>query len=154
MEIFRDREVAIKFGTAVKARMLDEATIKKYNEVAVPSEENSSQLLPEISKIHRGIYMKTYREVGGNLLKLFLEGPDKLIFRILQWHRDDKEVMQAYNFILVGGVNPSVSSVPPLVGDPIKDVDLVNMETGTTTTIAELHLNKERPLAVIASSLS
>ncbi|XP_070559790.1 uncharacterized protein [Ptychodera flava] len=155
MDVLRDRDVAISFGKSMREKLGDESLLKVYDQTLEPSEKEAADLVSKASKLALGVFGEVLKEHGVSVWKLLLTSSDPLPDLITEWHGEDKEVMQYYeNFIVPKGYVAKKFRNPVCVGDPMKVINLVAIETGQLVSLAELHLNKDRPLAIIASSLS
>ncbi|XP_070559780.1 uncharacterized protein [Ptychodera flava] len=155
MDVLRDRDVAISFGKSMREKLGDESLLKIYDQTCEPTEKNAPELVSKCSKLIMGVVREVMKEHDISVWKLMLTSSQGTLPDLIkEWHGDDEEVMQYYEYFIPKGYIPKKFRNLMHVGDPMKDINLVAIETGESVSLAELHLNKDRPLAIIGSSLS
>nr|XP_054752813.1 uncharacterized protein LOC129258593 [Lytechinus pictus] len=149
-KVFSSPEEATKAIMEVNRLATLEETQQKYSEL----DFTSSEVMLDIKKIILDLSITVLQNLGLNhLIPVF--GLDKIpnIMMAAMAYKDSPEVMKAVAKIRM---NPALRIAPPRligVGDDVPDMRLVSL-SGDVTTLSDLHINKDRPMLIMASSAS
>ncbi|XP_070559769.1 uncharacterized protein [Ptychodera flava] len=155
MDVLRDRDVAIRFGTTLQERLGDEKLLEMEDQILVATEQEAAELVSKASKLFGKVMTEVFEEYGISMAQVLMS-PEPFHELIAEWHGEDQEVMQIYehlNFLEEGYVAKKFRN-PLKVGDPMINSSLVSIDTEESVSLESLHLNKDRPLAIVGSSLS
>ncbi|XP_077994458.1 type I iodothyronine deiodinase-like [Glandiceps talaboti] len=140
-----DRALVIKILRRYKELMFAEETMRVYDQKLHPYKTDPSRLAVA--------FVEVLYEVEATVLKENGVEPDELSASlstlITRHYSNDKEVIDMIAFRSSHGAKDWIGDLK--VGDARPDVNLVSMETKEAIPLSRLHLDKDRPLAIIHS---
>ncbi|XP_077864645.1 uncharacterized protein LOC100366751 [Saccoglossus kowalevskii] len=146
-EPFNDRPLVLKILRRFVEILHEADTLEKYDRMMNP-EVNPKMLVKTNKKIIRRVERQCLLENGVD--PGVLEMP--FMVHILSLYGADQEVMGIIEMLMDTGPPVTASELDP--GDIAPNVGLVSIETQQIIQMENLWMNKERPLVVIAGSLS
>ncbi|XP_041461243.1 uncharacterized protein LOC121412514 [Lytechinus variegatus] len=128
-----------------------EETQKKFDDL----DFTSPDVLLDIKKINVNLSITALENVGlHHVTSMF--GVDKipiLLMAVSSAYGDCPKLKEA---MMAVGIDPTPNIAPPhvmTVGDAIPDLQLVSL-SGKAMALSDLHINKDRPMMILASSAS
>ncbi|XP_070564573.1 uncharacterized protein [Ptychodera flava] len=143
-----DRDLVLKLASRFKELMFDESTMQKFNQRCDPQNSDASKWLGIMMDIEHEVASVAFAEYGVDTNQL----TERFLKTLRQNCGNDKEISELISCFLPYGAQVRVGDLR--VGDERPDVELLHFQTKEKIPLSKLHINKERPLVVIASSIS
>ncbi|XP_006825341.1 uncharacterized protein LOC100367794 [Saccoglossus kowalevskii] len=147
----KNKSLVMKAIDRYKELIQSETYQRMFQEKADPTKPD---VIKTVADIHMYWSRQALEDCGAELSQI---PSDAMIEEIAMINfPSDLEVLDKFNGMLevterlIPNARPTV-----IVGDEVpKDIEIVGLETETRFPLLDLHINKERPLLIIASSLS
>ncbi|XP_070564608.1 uncharacterized protein [Ptychodera flava] len=144
-----DRELVKNMLHRFNELMFDESTLQQYDLRLQPDIIDPATLFAVMLEIE-GVHASTVLTENGIDPEVLQGG--RLPGLVWQRYAHDKEILK-----LLYRLEPYGAKIRPgnlKVGDNRPDIDLLQVETREKIPLSELHVNKDRPLVIIAGSFS
>ncbi|XP_070549627.1 uncharacterized protein [Ptychodera flava] len=146
----KDKQLMIEAFEKYKSLLHSDAYQQLSDEMLDPKNPN---VIANMAEIQRRATTEVLQMYGIDQTDIPTKLPlDELV---LEYFPDDLEVVDCYKNFYQKPMRGLDKNGPPVKsGDIMPDVKLVSMETREMVSLQDLHIHKDRPLCIIASSIS
>ncbi|XP_072019445.1 uncharacterized protein [Amphiura filiformis] len=145
-EVFGDRTIVLKLLEKQREIRQREENVKLYQDTYDPRQPGA---LVKYQQLHSSIDRQTLKELGYDHCTIDWNNFPGIDDLIILYFEKDEEIMKMLGYSFING-----SMYGDVLDSPISDVGLISLASKEVLPLSRLHLHKEKPLLIIASSLS